>query len=162
VAVSEGGLPDKPTVEGLGCSRLPEAEIRYTQSDGSRRLAYGQPYCCPHSLTGAPPPHSAGAKSCEQAVLEVTRQTPPEVPPEQRPTSGQYGAMLNRGSYFAHCNVPQDMGIDICTVIKHGRPIGITVRTSPTAPAQAECIAAGALGLVFPDSPRADVTRTSF
>jgi hypothetical protein len=160
--VAGGSIEHQPTVEELGCSRLPQAEIRYTQSDGSKRLAYGQPYCCPRSLTGAPPPHSAGAKSCEQAVLEVTRQAAPEVPDEQRPTNGQYGAVLNRGSYFKHCAVPDDMGIDICIVVERGRPLGITVRTSPTAPKQAECIAAGALGLVFPDSPRADVTRTVF
>jgi hypothetical protein len=77
-------------------------------------------------------------------------------------TGGQYGAVLNRGGYFAHCGVPDDMSLDICAAVQNGRAVGVTVRTQPSNGRVASCVAAGVRGLSFPSHPKLDVTRTHF
>jgi hypothetical protein len=77
-------------------------------------------------------------------------------------TGGQYGAILNRGSYFAHCGVPESMSINICAAIQNGRAVGVSVNTNPREPRISGCIAQGVRGLSFPSHPKLDVTRTSF
>jgi hypothetical protein len=77
-------------------------------------------------------------------------------------TAGQYGAVLNRGSYFAHCGVPDSMGINICAAVQNGRAVGVTVSTKPRDPRIQSCIAAGVRGLSFPSNPKLDVSRTTF
>jgi eukaryotic-like serine/threonine-protein kinase len=77
-------------------------------------------------------------------------------------TAGQYSSVLNRGSYFGHCGVPDSMGINICAAVQNGRAVGVTVTTKPRDPRIQSCIAAGVRGLSFPSNPKLDVTRTNF
>jgi hypothetical protein len=98
--------------------------------------------------------------SCDEALLE---DTPTEKEEETRgPSAGKFGAVLNRGSYFAHCKVPASTKLAICAAIKRGTAVGVTVETEPYEPRLAECVAKSVLGLKFPSSPRLDVTKTRF
>jgi hypothetical protein len=95
-------------------------------------------------------PILAGGMSCESAqaayVEEMTiggAKGPADI------TGGQYGAVLNRGSYFAHCGVPEDMSINICAAIQNGRAVGVTVVTKPRDPRIASCISQGVRAWAF-------------
>jgi len=77
-------------------------------------------------------------------------------------SEAQFGAVLNRGSYFQHCSVPSAMGIRICAAVQNGRAVGVTVQTTPPDSAVQGCIARAVRGLSFPSHPRLDVTTTTF
>ena len=119
----------------------------------------GAGYCCPKDLPPAPPPHTGGGKSCEQAQEEYVAGNQSE---GASTSAGSYGAVLNRGSYFKHCGVPDSTAIDICAAVLDGRAVGVTVRTSPADKGPADCIAEAVLGLSFPKNSKMDVTRTTF
>ena len=82
------------------------------------------------------------------------------VPPDL--TAARYGSVLNRGSYFAHCGVPDHVAVHICAAVQNGRAVGVTVRTKPSDRGLERCVAAAVRGLAFPSHPRMDVTRTTF
>jgi hypothetical protein len=122
-------------------------------------------FCCPSQLSPvAPSAHSAGGKSCEEAihayVATLEPRAPDAGPPQQ--TGGQYGAVLNRGAYFAHCAIPNDVEIRICAAVREGRVEGVTVTTKPHDSKQSECVADAVRSLTFPAHPKLDVTRTTF
>jgi len=109
-------------------------------------------------------PILAGGMSCEGAIAaykgdEVTIGGPKG---QADLTAGQYGSILNRGSYFAHCGAPADMEINICAAVQNGRAVGVSVVTKPRNAGIASCIAGGVRGLSFPSRPNLDVTRTTF
>ncbi len=132
-------------------------------SNGSLATGFpGGDYCCPRDLPPAPLPHTGGGKSCEQAQKEYIDAAPHEGESSKQPTVGTYGAILNRGSYFKHCSVPDSTQIQICTAIQNGRAVGVTVRIQPVDSGQADCIAEAILKLSFPVSAGMDVTKTLF
>lgn len=77
-------------------------------------------------------------------------------------TAARYGAVLNRGSYFSHCGVPESTAIHICAAVQDGRAVGVTVTSTPRDRAVERCVAGAVRGLAFPSHPRMDVTRTTF
>jgi len=77
-------------------------------------------------------------------------------------TAGQYGSVLNRGTYFGHCGVPESMNVNICAAVQNGRAVGVTVVTKPRDRRAESCVAASVRGLSFPSHPKLDVTRTQF
>lgn len=139
------------------------AHIRTARESGCSALATsakGTTVCCPASLPVASNPNSGGGKSCEEALLAYH---PTEKEEETRsPSAGKYGAVLNRGTYLAHCKVPSSTKLSICAAIQNGSAVGVTVETAPYQPELAECVAKSVLGLKFPSRPRLDVTRTTF
>lgn len=143
----------------LGC-RLPESAV----SGATARPEFlGTTCCCPRSRS-TPMPHTAGAPSCEQAVEDYRRafrDTDSEPPPSDS-SAAQYASILNRGSYFKHCAVPDTTGLEICAAVINGNVVGVTVRTQPAAPSHADCVAAAVLQLAFPPNVRMDVARTQF
>ena len=84
------------------------------------------------------------------------RSTPPDI------SQARYAAVLNRGTYFQHCGVPDTTSIRICAAVQHGRAVGVTVSTNPPSGAVQRCIANAVRGLAFPSHPRMDVTTTVF
>jgi hypothetical protein len=156
-----GAFEDRVVLaSNLGCKPI---TFVLPGSDGSPGSSFpGGDYCCPRDLPRAPMPHTGGGKSCEQAQKEYIDAAPHEGDKSKQPTAGTYGAILNRGSYFKHCSVPDTTTIQICTAIQNGRAVGITVRTQPVDPGPADCIAEAVLKLSFPENPRMDVTKTSF
>lgn len=108
-------------------------------------------------------PILGGGQSCESAQASYNEEMSVGGPKGQADnTVGQYSAVLNRGSYFAHCGVPDSAKINICAAVQNGRAVGVTVVVTPTNRGAASCIAAGVRGLSFPSNPKLDVTRTSF
>jgi len=102
-------------------------------------------------------------KSCEQAVREYVQAAQPSTVPKATPAPpSRYGDVLNRGTYFAHCPVPDSAEIRICAAIQDGQPLGVTVSTVPALAEAEDCIASGVAGLRFPPSPGVDVVRTQF
>lgn len=77
-------------------------------------------------------------------------------------TAGAYGAVLNRGSYFGHCGVPDNVTLNICAAVQNGRAVGVTVTTKPSRPGINRCVSSAVRGLSFPSHPRLDVTTTRF
>ncbi|MBK8998556.1 MAG: hypothetical protein IPM35_22780 [Myxococcales bacterium] len=139
------------------------AHIEAARENGCSALGTspkGTTVCCPASLPVASNPNTGGGKSCDEALLAYQ---PSEKDEETKsPSAGQYGAVLNRGSYLAHCKVPTSTKLSICAAIQHGRAVGVTVETLPYQPELAECVAKSVLGLKFPSRPRLDVTKTTF
>jgi len=120
----------------------------------------GTTVCCPESLPVASNPNTGGGKSCDEALLDYA---PTEKEEETKsPSAGQYGAVLNRGTYFARCKVPAATKLSICAAIQNGKAVGVTVETVPYQPKVAECVAQSVLSLKFPSRPRLDVTKTKF
>jgi hypothetical protein len=108
-------------------------------------------------------PTLSGGQSCESARNAYVEEMTMGGPKGQADlTAGQYGSVLNRGSYFGHCGVPDSMGINICAAVQNGRAVGVTVTTKPRDPRIQACIAAGVRGLSFPSNPKLDVSTTNF
>ena len=99
-------------------------------------------------------PAFGGGQSCESARNAYVEEMSMGGPKGQADlTAGQYGSVLNRGSYFGHCGVPDSMGINICAAVQNGRAVGVTVTTKPRDPRIQSCIAAGVRGLTSPATP---------
>ena len=71
-------------------------------------------------------------------------------------------AVLDNGSYFGHCGVPESMGIRVCAAIQNGRAVGVTVHTAPRDRRVQKCVAAAVRELRFPADSRLDVTHSEF
>lgn len=111
----------------------------------------------------APASQSSVGTSCEAAVAsyqEEIRIGGAAAPPDL--SQAQFAAVLDKGSYFAHCGVPDSMSLEICVAVRNGRAVGVTVRTTPGDRRVQGCVARGVRGLSFPAHPRMDVTRTRF
>jgi hypothetical protein len=108
-------------------------------------------------------PILGGGMSCESAQAAYVEEMNVGGPRGQADiTAGQYGSVLNRGSYFGHCGVPESMGVNICAAVQNGRAVGVTVVTRPRDRRTESCVAASVRGLSFPSNPKLDVTRTQF
>ncbi|MFO7180432.1 MAG: hypothetical protein DIU78_017160 [Pseudomonadota bacterium] len=108
-------------------------------------------------------PILSGGMSCEAAQAAYVEEMNVGGPRGQADiTAGQYGAILNRGTYFAHCGIPDSMGVNICAAVQNGRAVGVTVTTKPRDRRAEACVAAAVRGLRFPSHPKLDVTRTQF
>jgi hypothetical protein len=108
-------------------------------------------------------PILGGGQSCEAAQASYVEEMSVGGPHGQADiTGGQYAAILNRGSYFAHCGVSDSAKISICAAVQNGRAVGVTVVVNPRNRGSESCIAAGVRGLSFPSNPKLDVTHTSF
>lgn len=105
----------------------------------------------------------AGGQSCEAAmdsyneVMEVGGKRG-----QADITAGQYSRVLNSGTYFSHCGVPNSMAVNICAAVQNGKAVGVTVSTSPSDSGKSSCIASSVRNLSFPSNPKLDVTRTRF
>ncbi len=108
-------------------------------------------------------PILGGGMSCESAQNAYVEEMNIGGPRGQADiTAGQYGNILNRGSYFAHCGVPNSTGLSICAAVQNGRAVGVTVVARPRSRGVESCVAAAVRGLSFPSHPKLDVTRTTF
>ncbi|MEZ4374005.1 MAG: hypothetical protein R3B07_24495 [Polyangiaceae bacterium] len=106
---------------------------------------------------------SSVGTSCEAAIAsyqEEIRIGGAAAPPDL--SRAQFASVLENGSYFAHCGVPDAMSVDVCAAVRNGRAVGVSIRTDPGNSAIQACIARAVRGLAFPAHPRMDVTRTRF
>ena len=73
-------------------------------------------------------PILGGGQSCESARNAYVEEMSDGRPRGQADlTQGQYSSVLNRGSYFGHCGVPDSMHLTICAAVQNGRAVGVTV-----------------------------------
>ena len=107
-------------------------------------------------------PMLAGGQSCEAAQGAYVEEMRIGQRGQADITAGQYGAILNTGSYIAGCGVPDSMSVSICAAVQNGRAVGVTVTTSPPNGRIAGCVNASVRRLNFPAHPKLDVTRTTF
>jgi eukaryotic-like serine/threonine-protein kinase len=108
-------------------------------------------------------PILGGGQSCESARNAYVEEMSVGGPKGQADlTQGQYSSVLNRGSYFGHCGVPDSMHLNICAAVQNGRAVGVTVTTTPPDRRIQSCVAAGVRGLSFPSNPKLDVATTRF
>jgi eukaryotic-like serine/threonine-protein kinase len=107
-------------------------------------------------------PILGGGQSCESAQAAYVEEMSMSGGGQKDLTAGQYGAVLNRGSYFAHCGVPDSTNLNICAAVQNGRAVGVTVTAKPRDRRIESCVAAGVRGLSFPSHPKLDVSRTNF
>jgi hypothetical protein len=108
-------------------------------------------------------PILAGGGSCEAAQAAYIEEMSVGGPRGQADlTQGQYASVLNRGTYFGHCGVPDSMTVNICAAVQNGRAVGVTVSTSPRDGRVSSCVSAAVRGLSFPSHPKLDVARTTF
>ena len=103
-----------------------------------------------------------GGLSCEAArnryveEYRIGEKGPPDL------TAGQYGAVLNRGTYLNACGVPMNTEVDICAAVQNGRAVGVTVRVKPANGGMASCISGQIRSMSFPANPRMDIAYTHF
>jgi len=107
-------------------------------------------------------PMLAGGQSCEAAQGAYVEEMKIGQRGQADITAGQYGAILNSGSYFAGCGVPDSMAVSICAAVQNGKAVGVTVTTTPPNGRIAACINGSVRRLNFPSHPKLDVTRTTF
>ncbi len=77
-------------------------------------------------------------------------------------TAGQFGSVLNSGSYVVACGTPQSMHVTVCAAVQNGRAVGVTVSTDPPSPGVASCIAGAVRRMSFPSNPKLDIATTRF
>ncbi|MCA9627699.1 MAG: hypothetical protein KC766_08540, partial [Myxococcales bacterium] len=106
---------------------------------------------------------SSAGTSCEAAIeryQEEIRIGGPAAPPDL--SRAHFASVLENGSYFSHCGVPDAMSLEICAAVRDGRAVGVTIRSTPGDRRIQACVARAVRGLSFPAHPRLDVTRTRF
>ena len=153
-----GSRNDKVELTGEVASNV-EAEGSVTEQKGGKRGG-GSGKRVVGSQGGFPV--LSGGLSCESAMNAYNEEMSMGNKGKADLTQGQFASVMNSGSYFSHCGVPNSMGISICAAVQNGRAVGVTVVTTPSSPSHQSCIASGVRRLSFPSNPKLDVVRTKF
>ncbi len=103
---------------------------------------------------------TGGGPSCEQVKNEYVEHSSPNDPPDL--SAGRYGAVLNRGTYLAACNVPHTSSVTVCAAVIDGVATGVSVEVDPPDQTAAECVAEAIRAMAFPSHPKLDITTTRF
>lgn len=178
-AIRSPTMESDPEDEVARAPRRPAATVRERddsnvqwaeRSSGPRITSLLEPF--DPALEPSPPapsapdkqlPAPAGSGSCEDAVARYREQIDLEHPDHTPDISASaYSAILNNGSYFAHCGIPSRTRIQICAAVQRGHAVGVTVHTFPANAAAARCIRESVRRLHFPNHPKLDVTHTEF
>jgi hypothetical protein len=77
-------------------------------------------------------------------------------------TDSQLGAPLNSGQFMAGCALAGNANADVCVAVKHGKPLGVSVKVSPRNNQTAACIDRAARRVRFPASDKLDVVHSHF
>lgn len=133
-ASQEDGSSAKPSAVS---STLPESDV--TQATG----------------TGNGP-------SCELAQKRYVENRGESSLKRHAPAPPEVAQYLNRGSYLSDCNVPNHLGLRVCSFILDGRATGVTVTLTANEPAYAYCVANVVRAFEFPVSEEPIVAVTTF
>ncbi|HEX7604445.1 MAG TPA: hypothetical protein VF316_22655 [Polyangiaceae bacterium] len=103
-------------------------------------------------------------KSCEKALDENVQTVDMGRKGKADLTDAQLGAPLNanNGQLVTSCGLANDAHANICVAVKQGKPVGVSVRVSPSNNKVAACIDRAARHLSFPASDKLDVVKTKF
>jgi hypothetical protein len=104
----------------------------------------------------------SSGKSCEKAMdenpqtIEMGKKGTPDL------TDAQLGAPMKSSSFFQHCGLADSANAEICVAVKKGKPLGVSVKVSPTNNKVAACIDKATRKLSFPSSEKLDVVKQKF
>jgi hypothetical protein len=101
--------------------------------------------------------------SCENAIARNNEQISiggPRGPTDI--TREAYAGILQNGRYLSGCSIPDRTVFEICTAVRDGRAVGVTVTSSPPSSSLNACVRRAVSRLKFPQNPRLDVTHTRF
>lgn len=112
--------------------------------------------------TRAAGPHYPAGLSCEQARDRYVEEIKMGGQGQADLTAGQFGSVLNNGSYIAACGTPQSTKVNVCAAVQNGRAVGVTVTTDPPSAQLSGCIASKVRAMSFPSHHKLDIVRTSF
>jgi len=104
---------------------------------------------------------SAG-KSCEKAMdenpqeISMGKKSGPDL------TNEQLGRPMQNSAFMQHCGLSDSANADICVAVKKGKPLGVSVSTSPMNNKVAACIDKATRKLSFPSSDKLDVVKQHF
>lgn len=104
---------------------------------------------------------SAG-KSCEKAQDENPQEIVMGKKGEKDLTADQLGAPMKTSSFISSCGLSDSANADICVAVKHGKPLGVSVRVTPQNNKVAACIDKATRRLAFPKSEKLDVVKQHF
>jgi hypothetical protein len=108
-------------------------------------------------------PILSGGMSCEQARARYIEEISIGGPKGQADlTAGQFGNVLNNGSYIQACGTPGSMHVNVCAAVQNGRAVGVTVTTEPPNGGIASCISNAVRRMSFPSNPKLDIATTRF
>ncbi|MCC6644815.1 MAG: hypothetical protein IT374_04490 [Polyangiaceae bacterium] len=107
-------------------------------------------------------PMLPGGMSCEGAQAKYVEEMKLGEKGAPDLTQGQFGAVLNNGSYLNSCGVPESTKVHVCAAVQNGRAVGVTVTMDPPNPGASSCVAGRVRGLSFPSHPKLDIARTTF
>ncbi len=141
---------------------IQEDESTNVETDGALAIKGKKKARRRSSSSAAGIPQIAGGQSCEAAMDAYNEEKSMNGEGQADITAGQYGRVLNSGSYFSHCGVPMSMSVSICAAVQNGKAVGVTVSTQPGDAKRAACVASAVRALSFPSHPKLDVTRTRF
>lgn len=103
-----------------------------------------------------------GGLSCEGAQAKYVEEMKMGEKGAPDLTAGQFGSVLNNGSYLIACGVASDTKVNVCAAVQNGRAVGVTVTMTPPNAGQSSCVAGRVRSLSFPSNPKLDIARTSF
>jgi hypothetical protein len=69
---------------------------------------------------------------------------------------------MKSSSFFQHCGLADSANAEICVAVKKGKPLGVSVKVSPTNNKVAACIDKATRKLSFPSSEKLDVVKQKF
>ncbi|HEX4341445.1 MAG TPA: hypothetical protein VH062_36300 [Polyangiaceae bacterium] len=106
---------------------------------------------------------SAG-ESCEKAIDENPQNIDgndhgPGVPDL---TDDQLAGPVQSSSFFANCPLSDSAHANICVAIKEGKPLGVSVKISPSNKGVAACIDRATRKLHWPENAKLDVVHQTF
>jgi hypothetical protein len=136
---------DPSSLQSRPASAVQTPEFDHPLQPATRRVSWAE----------APTCEAAVAAHTEEIVMHGGR-SQPDI------TEAQYASILEHGRWFEHCGVPAACRLEVCVAVRGGRPVGVTVHSTPWRADIERCVAAAARGLTFPSHPRMDVTRTTF
>jgi hypothetical protein len=145
----------------IGCSAPPPAPPPAAPSS--------PPPVASASATPGPPAPPAtiqlggGCEEAKNVYLKECQERPASCADREKPAGvAAVTSILNEGNYLTGCGTPLSTALKICAAIRGGHAVAVTVTTDPGDPRLANCIGKAVQGLAFPDSPRLDVTSTTF
>ena len=77
-------------------------------------------------------------------------------------TKEQLGAPMKSSAFFSQCGLADSQNAEICVAVKNGKPLGVSVKVSPTSNKTAACIDKATRRLTFPQSPKLDIVTQKF
>jgi hypothetical protein len=105
---------------------------------------------------------AAELPSCERAIADYVEDRTSGPEPQSDLGPGEYGAVLNSGTFLNTCGVPDSTKVVICVAVQNGKAVGATVTSDPKHEEIERCIKGEVAALAYPSHPKMDIARTTF